>query len=72
MTLEHNGKSYELVELKEPNKDETFDIIGIFETEQINGVWEIKNFVNYFYGIGTEESIKDIATHYINEYEQRR
>lgn len=33
MRINHKNKVYELAELTEPNKNETFDIIAIFEVK---------------------------------------
>ena len=32
MTIKYKGNYYELVELKEPQKEQTYDIIGIFKS----------------------------------------
>ena len=71
MELKHKGKTYELVELKEPITNELFDIIAIFETRKDGDFWELGDFVNYFYGasVESEENIKSIALDYIKEYE---
>lgn len=71
MELKHKGKTYELVELKEPITNELFDIIAIFETRKNGDFWELGGFINYFYGASVEskENIKSIALDYIKEYE---
>ena len=71
MELKQKNKTYELVELKEPTKSETFDIIAIFETRKNGDFWELGDFINYFYGASLEstENIKRIALDYIKEYE---
>lgn len=75
MTLKYKGKTYELVELYEPNKNETYDIIAIFKTTyDDDGVFWFKDFVNYFYGASEEdeESIQKIAKDYIDEYLEKQ
>ena len=74
MTIKHNGKTYELVELHEIGESATFDIVAIFETHKDNDdLWELGNFVNYFYGasLETTENIIKIAKNYINESESK-
>lgn len=73
MELKHKGKTYELVELKEPTTNETFDIIAIFETRKNGDFWELGDFINYFYGASLEskENIKRIALDYIKDNEKQ-
>lgn len=73
MKLEHNGKTYELMETVEPNDAFiTFDIIVIFEVidrgeEEPNEL----RFINYFYGAtDEEENLKDNAIYFIEKYEE--
>lgn len=70
MRFEYKDKKFELMEMKEPNKNETFDIIGIFKVvphriinnELVKCSWdecefEKYEFVDYFYGVTSNELI---------------
>lgn len=70
MRITHDGKEYELFELREPKKETTSDIIGIFEiiTRQTDGLeYEDMRMVNFFYGssLYTNEDIIEGAIQYI-------
>lgn len=61
MTIEHNGITYELLELVEPNKKETSDILGIFKLTYVEGV-PTYELITYFWGVPREdEDIKKMA-----------
>jgi len=81
MRFEYKGKTFELMEMKEPNKKTTFDIIGIFEVvphriinnELVKCSWDefefVKyEFVNYFYGVTGKEIMIANAKEYIDRY----
>lgn len=69
MRFNYKNKVYELAELTEPNKNETFDIIAIFEIKPCkwDGTgtnlvecsndeceYEKLNFVDYYYGVSND------------------
>ena len=76
MTIKRNGQNYELVELHELNQNATYDIVAIFKInyikendDQAAQVWELGDFVNYFYGANDDtENIINIANEYIDEF----
>lgn len=71
MTIEHNNKIYELVELCEIGAKSSYDIIAIFKIDTQKEDWELGELVNYFYGADdAQENIIAIAKWYIDEYEK--
>lgn len=62
MTFNYLGEEFELMELTEPNKNISFDMVAIF---QIKGNSYI--FINYFYGVDvTDKELIKQAKEYIN------
>lgn len=64
MEFEYLGRKFVLVELVNPFKNETLDIVQIMEI-----VDEMKyKFINYFYGVPSDfEDAVEIAKEYISE-----
>ena len=61
MRFAFNNNDYELMEFTEPNRMETFDIIGIFRVEYC--IWLTNDFVE------VSKEIYDKATDKIEKYE---
>lgn len=81
MRFDYKGKTFELMEMKEPNKNTSFDIIGIFEVvphriinnEIVKCSWdecefEKYEFVDYFYGVTGKEIMITNAKEFIDKY----
>ena len=83
MKFEYNGKEYELMEMEEPHKNETFDIIGIFRVKYViitedyqkievgkheNYDFEDYEYINYVCNQGTPEENIEASKYYIDEY----
>ena len=84
MRINYKDKVYELAELTEPNKNETFDIIAIFEVKPCKWVgtdlvecskdeceFEKLVFINYFYGSDEDdESLIEVVKEYIDRRDE--
>lgn len=81
MRFDYKNKVYELAELKEPNKNETLDIIAIFEVKPYkwDGTYLVEcsnddceferlNFVDYYYGTSNDpDTLTSAAKKYIDK-----